>query len=98
MAATTLPKELSNQLLKTVPFLKKWASNPSLNAYQVAQTTGIAQSTLYQAVIPEFLNIYHAASKQQDFPSNILTYYNQHGNPEPNYNLTEVSPCTKTGV
>lgn len=89
MASTSLPKQLSNRLLKTVPFLKRWASNPSLNAYQVAQQTGIAQAILYQAIIPGFLNIYHAASKQEDFPSSILTYYNQHGNPEPNYNLTE---------
>src|SRR5438105_11160972 len=87
--ATTLPKELASRLIKTVPFLKRWASNPTLNAYQVAQSTGIPQSTLYQAIIPEFLSIYHTASKQPDFPSNILIYYNQHGNPDPNLNLTE---------
>ena len=61
--STSLPQELTNRLLKTVPFLKKWASNPTLNAYQVAQTTGIPLSTHYQAIIPEFLNIYYAASK-----------------------------------
>jgi hypothetical protein len=27
--------------------------------------------------------------KQPDFPTNLVTYYNQHGNPDPSVNLTE---------
>lgn len=88
-AGAAPPKELSTRLLRTVPFLKRWASTPNVSSYHIAREFNIPDATLYQSILPEFLSIYSAAVKQPDFPSNIVTYYNQHGNPDPSVNLTE---------
>lgn len=88
MTANALPKELQNRLLRTVPLLKRWAANPERTSHSIASELGIPNPTLCQAIIPEFLNIYNAAMRQPEFPSNLLLYCNQHGNPDPELNLT----------
>jgi hypothetical protein len=84
-----ITKELSTKLLRAVPLLKKLAANPSLSSHAAADSLGISPATLYQSIMPEFMNIYNTASREADFPSNFLAYYNQHGNTDPAYTLTE---------
>jgi hypothetical protein len=76
-----------------VPFFKAWTSDPSQPANKVAESVGLGSTSyVYDYIIPDFVNLYHTASRQDDFPSNLLTFYNQTGSvlPEHNLELAEV--------
>jgi hypothetical protein len=87
--ATATKKDLSHRLIKTVPFLKAWARQPNESAGNLANALGMWVDLVYKQIIPEFIGLYQAAVQQQDFPSNILIYYNQHGSNAPENILTE---------
>jgi hypothetical protein len=84
------PPALVNRLLKAVPFLKAWAQNPNQPATRIADSVGLSsRNYVYNYIIRDFVNLYYAAIKQEDFPTNILAFYNQSGSQRPEHILTQ---------
>jgi hypothetical protein len=76
--------------MKAVPFLKQWAADPSQGPAKDADAIGIrSTSYVYDYIIPDFVNMYDTALKQEDFPNNMLTFYNQHGSQLPEHIINE---------
>jgi hypothetical protein len=53
-------------------------------------TLGLSsRNYVYNYIIPDFVNIYDTAIKQEDFPNNMLIFYNQHGSNLPEHILKQ---------
>jgi hypothetical protein len=77
-----------NRLLKAVPLLKAWAKDPNQPATRIADSVGLSsRNYVYNYIIRDFVNLYDTAIKQEDFPSNLLIFYNQHGSNLPEHIL-----------
>jgi hypothetical protein len=71
-----------------VPFLKAWAKDPNQPATRIADSVGLSsRNYVYNYIIRDFVNLYDTAIKQEDFPSNLLIFYNQHGSNLPEHIL-----------
>src|SRR2546427_48491 len=82
------PPALVIRLLKAVPFLKAWAKNPNQPATRIADSVGLSsRNYVYNYILRDFVNLYDTAIKQEDFPSNLLIFYNQHGSNLPQHIL-----------
>jgi hypothetical protein len=80
--------------MKAVPFLKQWAADTSQGPAKVADAIGFSSTSyVYDYIIPDFVNMYDTALKQEDFPKNMVIFYNQHGSqlPEHIINSAEIN-------
>jgi hypothetical protein len=57
---------------------------------RIADSLGLSsRNYVYNYIIREFVNLYDTAIKQEDFPSNLLIFYNQHGSNLPQHILKQ---------
>ena len=64
------------RMRSTVKMLKRLASNPAVPIEEVVTQTGIPRSTIYLQ-IHDFCTIYEKTVDRDDFPRDLMTFYNR---------------------